>query len=94
MRRAALFGTAAAVVAAMAATFIKELTHTLSVDGPVATLNSWPLYAVIAQASQPPCWSKLRHTPAADGLTTSSGGDRSDRQGFAGSVRLEVTARS
>ena len=50
VRRAALFGTAAAVVAALAATFIKELTNTLSVHGPVATLTSWPLYAVIGSS--------------------------------------------
>ena len=34
----------------MAATFIKELTNTLNMDGPVATLTSWPLYAVIVSS--------------------------------------------
>ena len=50
VRRAALYGTAAAIVAALAATFIKELTNVLSVDGPVAAVSSWPLYAVIVSS--------------------------------------------
>ncbi len=50
VRRAALYGTAAAIVAALAATFIKELTNTLSVHGPAATLTSWPLYAVVVSS--------------------------------------------
>jgi hypothetical protein len=39
----AQYGTADAVAAAVAATFIKELTNTLGEDGPLTALGSWPL---------------------------------------------------
>ncbi len=47
VRRAALYAGAAAVTAALAATFIKTVTQTLVVDGPAVTLTSWPVYALL-----------------------------------------------
>lgn len=46
--RAAAYGTAAAVVWALEATFIKAMTDTLTANGVLGTLERWPLYAVIA----------------------------------------------
>jgi hypothetical protein len=45
-RRAALYATAAAVVWALEATFIKSATETLTASGVVAALTRWQLYAV------------------------------------------------
>lgn len=47
-RRAALYATAAAVVTALVATFIKTATETLTASGLVAVLTDWQLYALIA----------------------------------------------
>jgi hypothetical protein len=46
-RRAGLYGSAAALTAALFATFVKEVTNILGVDGPIATLTSWPIYAAV-----------------------------------------------
>ena len=46
-RRAALAATAAAIVWALEATFIKSATDTLTSVGFVSTLSHWPIYAVI-----------------------------------------------
>jgi hypothetical protein len=46
-RRAALYGSSAALTAALFATFVKETTTIFGDDGPVATLTSWPLYAAV-----------------------------------------------
>jgi hypothetical protein len=48
VRRAALYGTAAAVVGALAATFMKAATVTFTVDGPIAVVTSWTIYALLA----------------------------------------------
>ena len=89
VRRAALFGTAAAVVAALAATFIKELTNVLSVDGPVAAVSSWPLYAVIVSSVASGLLVQAAlHVGTADGLATAAGGDRPDRQHLAQRLAL------
>ena len=47
-RRAGLYGTAAAVVGALAATLMKTVVTTLTMHGPVAILAHWPLYAMVA----------------------------------------------
>ena len=47
-RRATLYGTAAAVVGALAATFMKAATVTFTVHGPIAVLTSWTIYALLA----------------------------------------------
>ncbi len=47
-RRAASYGTAAAVVWALEATFIKATTDTLATSGVIGTLERWPVYAVVA----------------------------------------------
>ena len=46
VRRAALYGAASAVAGALAATFIKTAVETLTRDGPVSVLSSWPTYAL------------------------------------------------
>jgi drug/metabolite transporter (DMT)-like permease len=48
VRRAALYATASAVVAAMMATFIKTVVTSLSSDGVTTVLTSWPVYALAA----------------------------------------------
>ncbi len=50
VRRAALYGAAAAVAAALAAAFMKTAANTFAVDGPVAMLTSWPVYALVISA--------------------------------------------
>ena len=45
-RRAALYATAAAVVWALVATFIKTATETLTESGVVAVFTHWPVYAL------------------------------------------------
>jgi drug/metabolite transporter (DMT)-like permease len=45
-RRAGLYGTAAAVVGALAATLMKTAVTTLTVHGPIAVLTDWPVYAM------------------------------------------------
>jgi drug/metabolite transporter (DMT)-like permease len=47
-RRAALYATAAAVVWALVATFIKTATESLTESGAAALFTHWPLYAVAA----------------------------------------------
>jgi drug/metabolite transporter (DMT)-like permease len=47
-RRAALYASAAAVVWALVATFIKASTETLTESGISAMLGEWPVYALIA----------------------------------------------
>ena len=47
-RRAALYASAAAVVWALVATFIKASTETLTESGLSAMLGEWPVYALIA----------------------------------------------
>jgi hypothetical protein len=47
VRRAALFGSAAGIVAALFATFLKETASVVAADGPVAALTSWPIVAVL-----------------------------------------------
>jgi len=46
-RRAALCATAASIVWALEATFIKSTTDTLASDGVTGTLIRWPVYALI-----------------------------------------------
>jgi drug/metabolite transporter (DMT)-like permease len=46
-QRAASYGAAAAVVWAIEATFIKEMTETLASRGVAGMLERWPVYAVI-----------------------------------------------
>jgi drug/metabolite transporter (DMT)-like permease len=48
VRRAALYATAASITWALMAAFIKETTDLLAASGLVATLEHWPLYALIA----------------------------------------------
>jgi hypothetical protein len=50
VRRAALYATAAAVVGALEATFIKTSANTLTADGVSAMLTQWPVYALAASA--------------------------------------------
>jgi hypothetical protein len=45
-RRAALYATAAAIVWALEATFIKAATETLTESGVTATFTHWPVYAL------------------------------------------------
>ncbi|MGO9488665.1 MAG: DMT family transporter [Solirubrobacteraceae bacterium] len=47
-RRAALYATAAAIVFALEATFIKTATETLTESGLAAMFSHWPVYAVAA----------------------------------------------
>jgi drug/metabolite transporter (DMT)-like permease len=47
-RRAALYATAAAVVWALVATFIKTATESLTESGVGAVFTHWPVYAVVA----------------------------------------------
>ena len=47
-RRAALYATAAAIVWALVATFIKTATQTLTESGIVAMFADWPVYALAA----------------------------------------------
>jgi len=47
-RRAALYASAAAIVWALVATFIKSSTETLTHSGVSAMLSEWPVYALIA----------------------------------------------
>jgi drug/metabolite transporter (DMT)-like permease len=47
-RRAALFASAASIVWALVATFIKASTETLTEDGVTAMLSEWPIYALAA----------------------------------------------
>jgi hypothetical protein len=47
-RRAALYASAAAIVWALEATFIKTATVTLTDSGVAATFTDWPLYAMAA----------------------------------------------
>lgn len=46
-RRAGLYATAAAVVWALEATFIKAATETLTGDSILAMLTDWPVYAIV-----------------------------------------------
>ncbi len=48
VRRAALYATAASITWALMAAFIKATTDVLTASGPVATLEHWPVYALIA----------------------------------------------
>jgi hypothetical protein len=48
VRRAALYATAASITWALMAAFIKATTDLLAASGPVATLEHWPLYALVA----------------------------------------------
>jgi hypothetical protein len=48
VRRAALYATAASITWALMAAFIKATTDVLASSGLVATLEHWPLYALIA----------------------------------------------
>jgi hypothetical protein len=48
VRRAALYATAASITWALMAAFIKATTDLLTASGPVATLEHWPLYALVA----------------------------------------------
>ncbi len=48
VRRAALYGTASAILGALTAAFIKTATATYTVHGALAVLTSWPIYAVLA----------------------------------------------
>ncbi|HEY6474163.1 MAG TPA: DMT family transporter [Acidimicrobiales bacterium] len=48
VRRAALYATAASITWALMAAFIKATTDLLTASGLVATLEHWPLYALIA----------------------------------------------
>jgi drug/metabolite transporter (DMT)-like permease len=45
-RRAALYATAAAIVWALVATFIKTATETLTANGLAAVFTDWPVYAL------------------------------------------------
>jgi drug/metabolite transporter (DMT)-like permease len=47
-RRAALYATASAIVAALMATFIKTVVTSLTTDGVTTVLTSWPVYALAA----------------------------------------------
>lgn len=47
-RRAALYGTAAAITGALMATFLKTVTDTLSVHGLIGVLTAWTTYALAA----------------------------------------------
>jgi hypothetical protein len=47
-RRAALYATAAAIVWALVATFIKTASETLTESGIAAVLTDWPVYALAA----------------------------------------------
>ncbi len=47
-RRAALYATAAAIVWALVATFIKTTTETLTESGVAAVFTDWPVYALAA----------------------------------------------
>jgi drug/metabolite transporter (DMT)-like permease len=49
-RRAALYGTAAAVAGGLEATFIKTSANTLTTDGLSAMLSEWPVYALALSA--------------------------------------------
>jgi hypothetical protein len=49
-RRAALYGTAAAIAWALEAVFIKSATHTLSEAGVVPVLTHWQVYALAVSA--------------------------------------------
>jgi hypothetical protein len=46
-RRAGCFAAAAAVLAALEATLVKEAMETLSTRGPLALLSGWPLYVLV-----------------------------------------------
>ena len=47
-RRAALYATAAAIVWALVATFIKTATESLTESGVAAVFTDWPVYALAA----------------------------------------------
>jgi hypothetical protein len=47
-RKAALYAAAAAIVWALAATFIKTATETLTESGIAAVFTGWPVYALVA----------------------------------------------
>ena len=47
-RKAALYATAAAIVWALVATFIKTATETLTASGIAAVFSDWPVYALAA----------------------------------------------
>jgi hypothetical protein len=47
-RRAALYASAAAIIWALEATFIKAATETLTSSGVLATFTHWPVYALAA----------------------------------------------
>ena len=48
MRRAALYATAASIVFAFMATFLKAATQTLTSSGPGQMLTAWPVYGIVA----------------------------------------------
>jgi hypothetical protein len=48
VRRAALYATAASITWALMAAFIKVTTNLLAASGPVAMLEHWPIYALVA----------------------------------------------
>jgi drug/metabolite transporter (DMT)-like permease len=50
VRRAALYATAASITWALMAAFIKATTDVLTSSGLVATLEHWPMYALVASA--------------------------------------------
>jgi hypothetical protein len=65
VRRAACYGTAAATLAALQASFLKTATETLSRHGVVAVFTDWPVYAlaIAAAASAVLVQSALRIGP-------------------------------
>ncbi len=50
VRRAALYATAASITWALMAAFIKSTTDVLTSSGLLATLEHWPVYALVASA--------------------------------------------
>ena len=47
MRRAAMLGSATAILWALVATYIKAMTDTLTQFGPIGMFAHWPVYALI-----------------------------------------------